>query len=107
MSTDSVVSIIGTGPLTADDAIDSLMLRDGYRTQRYLKDGMNFAVMYFRETPGTAKDPIARETQTPILFHDDTVIGWGWKYYIKAAEKIGLPNPLEPQAGAEIDSMSG
>lgn len=107
MTTDSVIALLGDGPLVPADAIDSVMLQHGYRTQRYLKNGMNFVVLYYRVDPGAPQDRITRETQTPILFHEDTVLGWGWNYYLKAAAKIGLPNPLEPQAGEQIDKMPG
>jgi hypothetical protein len=104
MPKDSVLTIIGTGPLTPVNAPDVVRLQNGFRTQAYLVNGMNYRVLWYREAIGTLDDSISRQTDTPILFRNDTVMGWGWSYYDKKSEEIGLPNPLHDRE--RLDSIS-
>ena len=104
MTKDAVMPIIGTGPLQPIKAVDIVRLVNGYRTQVYLVNGMNYQVIWYREAQGTVDDIIAAKTDTPILFRNDTVMGWGWRFYEKKSEEIGIPNPLKE--GARLDSIS-
>lgn len=104
MPKDSVLPIIGTGPLTPIKAPDVLRLVNGFRTQIYLVNGVNYQVIYYREALGSLEDSISRAVETPILLKNDTVMGWGWNYYEKASADLGLPNPLNK--AARLDSIA-
>lgn len=93
MPRDSVMAILGTGPLTARNA-DTLRLDHGYRTSTYLIDGKYFAVLYYREQPGDVAEAVQQDTETPIVLANDKVLGWGWKFYVGAMEKYKLPSPI-------------
>jgi hypothetical protein len=104
MPKDSVLPIIGTGPLTPIKAPDVLRLVNGYRTQIYLVNGVNYQVIYYREALGSLEDSISRAVETPILLKNDTVMGWGWNYYEEKSAELGIPNPLN--SAARLDSIA-
>jgi hypothetical protein len=104
MTKQAVLTIIGNGPLQPVNAPDIVRLTNGYRTQAYLVDGANYQVIWYREAIGTLNDSISRQTDTPILFRNDTVIGRGWSVYDKKSGEIGLPNPLRERE--RLDSIS-
>ena len=104
MPKDSVLPIIGTGPLTPIQASDVLRLVNGYRTQIYMVNGVNYQVIYYREALGMLADSISRAVETPILLKNDTVMGWGWDFYEEQSNKLGIPNPLNQ--GARLDSIA-
>ena len=104
MPKDSVLPIIGTGPLTPIKAADVLRLVNGYRTQVYLVNGVNYQVIYYREALGSLEDSISRAVETPILLKNDTVMGWGWGFYEEQSAKLNLPNPLNQSA--RLDSIA-
>ena len=99
-----VVAIMGSGPLKAHQAADSLRLVNGFRTQAYIVGGSTYRVLWYREAPGKLEDVITRETETPVLLQNDTVVSVGWSDYDDMAEKLNIPNPY--RALARIDSIS-
>jgi len=103
MPKDSVLPLLGTGPLIPIKAPDVLRLANGFRTQIYLVNGANYQVIYYREALGSLEDSISRTVETPILLKNDTVMGWGWSFYEKKSSEIGLPNPLN--GAARLDSI--
>jgi hypothetical protein len=104
MTKQAVLPIIGNGPIQPVNAPDVVRLTNGYRTQAYLVNGANYSVIWYREAAGTLDDSISRQTDTPILFRNDTVMGWGWSYYDKKSGELGLPNPLNERA--RLDSIA-
>jgi hypothetical protein len=101
---DSLVTLIGKGPLTATFA-DTMRVMNGFRYDKYLIDGQYYEVLYYREQPGDVQEPVEQFTETPIVLKDNKVLGWGWKFYVKEGiEKIHLPTPLKekpPQPGQQ------
>lgn len=105
MPRDSVMALMGTGPLTANYA-DTLRLDHGFRVEKYLVDGKMYEVVYYREQPGNVAEPVEQYTETPVVLADGKVLGWGWKYYVETAmEELKLPTPIKeqpkPAAGPE------
>lgn len=104
MTKQSVMPILGTGPIQPTRANDAVRITNGYRTQSYFVNGANYSVIWYREAIGTLDDSISRQTDTPILFRNDTVMGRGWSYFDKTATEIGLPNPLHDRE--RLDSIA-
>jgi hypothetical protein len=90
ISTDSMFTILGAGPVTAEGN-DSVRVLNGYRYSRFLSDGRMFSVVYVRDEPGTVADSLYRDLETPIVLVDDTVAVWGWKPYAKLGETYKFP----------------
>jgi hypothetical protein len=92
---------MGTGPLTATGS-DTARLANGYRRLRYFQDGVNYEVVYARDLEGDVKEPLLQAKETPVVFKDGKLLGWGWRFYVdEAMPKHKLPTPLRA-----IDTMS-
>lgn len=97
MPRDSLMTIMGKGPLTATYA-DTLRLDHGFRVEKYLIDGKMYEVLYYREAPGNVTEPVEQYTETPVVLANGKVLGWGWKYYVKTAmSELKLPTPIKEQ----------
>ena len=104
MTKQAVLPIIGNGPLQPVQPQDAVRLTNGYRTQTYLVNGASYSVIWYREATGKLDDSLSRQTDTPILFRNDTVMGWGWSFFDKKSGEIGLPNPLHERE--RLDSIA-
>jgi len=93
ISADSVYRIIGTGPLQPVTASDSIRIVNGFRRSRYFLNGASYDVIWYREASARIDSAINVSEVSPILLKDDSVQGWGWKYFDKATTEVGLPNP--------------
>lgn len=93
ISTDSLFRVIGTGPLQPVTGSDSIRIENGYRRSQYFMDGASYKVLWYREVAAPLDSAIIIEDVAPIVIRNDSVIGWGWKYFDKASVDIGLPNP--------------
>jgi len=100
MPKDSVMQLMGTGPLTGLYA-DTLRLEQGFRRSRYIVDGKNYEVLYYRELQGNVAEPVQQAKETPIVLTNGKVLGWGWRYYVDAMEELKLPSPIEAPKAAE------
>ncbi len=103
-SKNRIAEIVGTGPIVAASGADSMRVVLGYRIQKYVANGSMHEILWYRETPGTLEDSLSKTANTPIVLNGDTLVGWGWDFYDKYAEKNGLPNPSKD--AARIDSIS-
>jgi hypothetical protein len=92
MPKDSLSLIMGKGPLTALYA-DTLRVENGFRRSVYFIDGAMFEVLYYREEAGDVSEPVLLDVETPIVVVDNKVLGWGWDYYMEAAQQYKLPTP--------------
>jgi len=100
MPKDSLMTIMGTGPLTAMFS-DTMRLDHGFRVSKYLIDGKFYEVVYYREKPGDVKEPVEQYTETPVVLADGKVLGWGWEYYVEEGMgKLKLPTPIKEQPAA-------
>lgn len=99
MRRDSVIEILGQGPLTAT-GMDTVRLVNGHRSQAFFINGRPINVVWYREQPGTLRDSIVPSTDTPVVFTDDTLAGWGWKYFLADGAKLGLIDPRKPPVAA-------
>jgi hypothetical protein len=95
MPKDSVMEIMGTGPLTASYA-DTLRVERGFRRSGYFIDGKNYEVLYYRELQGNVAEAVEQVKETPVVLVDGKVLGWGWAFYVEAMEKYKFPSPLAP-----------
>lgn len=93
ITTDSLFRVIGTGPMVPATASDSIRIENGYRRAQYFMDGANYKVIWYREVPAPIDSAIIIEEVAPIVIRNDSVVGWGWKFFDKASADIGLPNP--------------
>jgi hypothetical protein len=101
MTTAQALETMGTGPL-AGTYSDTMRITRGFRRSRYLLNGVTFEVIYARDLPGDVKEPVLQARETPVVFRNDTLQGWGWKYYAETAiPKFALPTPLRA-----IDTMT-
>lgn len=101
MTTSEAVSSMGQGPLTATYS-DTVRLNHGFRSMRYFINGNTFEVVYARELPGVVTEPVLQAKETPVVFRNDTLMGWGWRYFVdEAMPKFQLPTPLRA-----IDTLS-
>lgn len=94
MPKDSVMQIIGTGPLTGLYS-DTLRLEKGFRRSSYFVDGKTYEVLYYRELQGNVAEPVQQAKETPIVLANGKVLGWGWRFYVDAMEDLKLPSPIE------------
>lgn len=103
MPKDSVLAIMGDGPLTAEFA-DTLRVTNGFRRSSYFVNGNSYEVLYYREEPGNVTETVEQDRETPILLQDGKVLGWGWKFYVDAMKKYNLPSPItaKPAAPATV-----
>lgn len=99
-----VLSTIGEGQIKPILAADSVRIVSGYRASKYMADGMIHEVLWYRDTTGTMESPIGRKTDTPVVIVNDTVAGWGWKFYDKYAALHKIPNPSKDRE--RLDSIS-
>jgi hypothetical protein len=118
-SVQEAVQQMGKGPLTATSS-DTAQLVNGYRRARYFMDGITYDVVYARDLPGDVKEPVLQANETPVVFRNDSLMGWGWRFYVdQAMGKFNLPTPLsardtmtaspapnEQQDGSAPDTMS-
>ena len=94
MPKDSLLMIMGKGPLTAQFA-DAARLDNGFRVMRYLIDAKMYEVLYYREKPGNVAEPVQQDSETPVVMADGKVLGWGWEFYVEEGMgKLKLPTPL-------------
>ena len=101
MTLTQALDAMGKGPLTATYS-DTMRLLNGYRRMRYLMNGADFNVVYSRDIPGDVKEPVLQAKETPIVFRNDTLLGWGWRYFVdEGMGKFQLPTPLRA-----IDTMT-
>lgn len=97
----AVLEKMGKGPLTATFS-DTMRVVNGYRRMSYFINGANYQVLYARELPGDVKEPLLQANETPLVFRNDTLQGFGWRYYVdEAIGKFALPTPLRA-----IDTMT-
>ncbi len=104
LSVDSVITLLGPGPLSPLQPTDSLRLKAGYLTQTFLVAGEQYRILWYRESPGSVEDPITRETMTPILFRGDGVIAAGWADFDRKARELDIPNPYRSRE--RLDSIA-
>ncbi|MFN5202794.1 MAG: hypothetical protein ACK5HM_13420, partial [Gemmatimonas sp.] len=101
MTVEQAVEAMGPGPLTATGS-DTVRVVNGYRRMRYFLNGANFEVLYARDLEGNVSEPLLQANETPAVFKDGKLMGWGWKYYVEEAmPKFMLPTPLRA-----VDTMS-
>lgn len=101
MSTAEALSEMGIGPLTAKFS-DTMRVVQGFRRNRYLINGVTYEVVYARNEPGDVSEPLLQKRETPVVFRDGKLMGWGWQYYVdEAMGKMQLPTPLRA-----IDTMT-
>lgn len=98
ISTDSMFSILGMGPMSAQGN-DSVRLLNGYRFSRFLSEGRMFSVIYVRDEPGNVSDTLYRDLETPIVLVNDTVAVWGWKRYTKLGKTYRFPPAPDGSVG--------
>ncbi len=98
---DTVLALIGTGPLTGVYA-DTARIEKGFRRNRYLVDGKLYEVLFYRELQGNVAEPVQQAKETPIVIKDGKVVGWGWRFYVEAMESLKLPSPLAPVSAPSI-----
>lgn len=112
---DSVLLVMGQGPLTAQYA-DTLRIEKGFRRETYLIDGKQYEVLYYRELQGNVAEQVQQAKETPVVLQNGKVLGWGWKYYVETAmTDLKLPNPTgnvpggngAPPAVIEMKTDSG
>lgn len=95
MSIEQALDSMGRGPLTAK-GVDSMRVINGYRHSRYLKDASMYDVVYARELPGDVSEPLLQDNETPAVFRDGKLLGWGWRWYVDSAMvRYSLPSPLK------------
>lgn len=99
MPRDSVLGVMGAGTVTATGS-DSSRAVNGFRHQRFLMNAQLHEIVWYRETPGSVSEPILKEAETPVVLVNDTLAGWGWKYYTDKGIKLGLPDVLKLNAMA-------
>lgn len=92
-SRNTVLEIMGAGPLVSRTQADSPRLVQGYRRQAFAFEGRMVEVLWYREAPGSLSDPILRENETPVVIEADTLVGWGWTFYPQFAADHNLPDP--------------
>jgi hypothetical protein len=101
MTLTQALDAMGKGPLTATYS-DTMRLLNGYRRMRYMMNGADFNVVYSRDLPGDVKEPVLQAKETPVVFRNDTLLGWGWRYFVdEGMAKYQLPTPLRA-----IDTMT-
>ena len=101
MTMSQALESMGQGPLTATSS-DTMRVVNGYRRMRYLLSGGDFQVVFAREIPGDVKEPVLQAKETPLVFRNDTLLGWGWRYFVdEGMPKYQLPTPLRA-----IDTMT-
>ena len=105
MPRDSVLAMLGTGSLVPNQPSDSLRLLKGFRQQQFYSNGTLYQIIWYREKPGSVEEPIARETDTPVLLAEDLVVAAGWAEFDEAASRLNLPNPYRSQE--RLDSLAG
>jgi hypothetical protein len=94
MTLAEAVESMGKGPLTATYS-DTVRVMNGFRRMRYYINGSDYQVVYARDLPGDVKEPLLQATETPVVFKDGKLMGYGWRYYVdEAIPKLGLPTPL-------------
>jgi len=91
MSRDSVMLVLGRGPLTATFS-DTMRLEQGFRRSAYFIDGALVEVLYYREAPGSVSEGVVREMETPVLLKDGKLLGWGWRSYDSQRAGLGIPD---------------
>lgn len=93
MPRDSVLEIIGTGMVAATGA-DTMRVVSGHHRQMFFINGNNVEVIWVRETAASVNDPLTKDVATPVVFADNKLAGWGWKYYADGGAKLGLKDPI-------------
>lgn len=100
---EAVLAGMGTGPLSPVTPAEQPRIVNGFRHQMYITNGKTYEIFWFRTEPGTVSDPILKERETPVVMEDDTLAGWGWKFFSPYAAKVPLPDPTQDKA--RLDSI--
>ena len=93
MPRDSVLEVLGRGMVAATGA-DTARVVDGHHRQAFFINGKTIEVIWVRETAASVNDPLTKDVATPVVFADDKLAGWGWKYYADGGAKLGLKDPI-------------
>lgn len=91
-SRDEVLTIMGTGPITATGN-DTMRVVNGFRRSSYLVNGSQYEILFYRETPGNVSEEVVRDVEVPVVLKDGAAIGWGWRYFDAERGVLGLPDP--------------
>lgn len=100
---ETVLAAMGNGPLVPTTPGDQPRIVNGFRRQMYITHGKTYEIFWYRDEAGTVADPILKERETPVVMEDDTLAGWGWKFFTPYAASAHLPDPSQEKA--RLDSI--
>ncbi len=100
---DEVVAALPEGPLSTSPHPGWSAVK-GYRSDAFLVDGRSWEVLYFTDGGFTPADSLDGSRQTPVVFENDALHGWGWTHLVRLNRELGLP---APPAAPGITAESG
>ena len=95
MTADSVLKVLGTGPLVANQPTDARHVINGFRRQAVVADGQIYTVVWYRTVAGSVNEPITPERESPVVLVADTVVATGWDAFRTLSAARGFPPPNE------------
>jgi hypothetical protein len=90
---DSVLKIVGAGPLTANGPADTILVVSGHRGRLLFTQNGLFRLVLLRNGNVARDAKVDRALDTPLLFENDQLIARSWAEYDALAKTRMLPDP--------------
>jgi hypothetical protein len=90
---DSVMKIIGAGPLTATGPADTILVVSGHRARMLFTQNGAFRLVLLRNGTVARDAKVDRALDTPLLFENNLLIARTWQEYDALTKTRMLPDP--------------
>jgi hypothetical protein len=76
------------------DSVAAVMKTDTpHRSESYLMDSKFWEIFYYARTDVPATDSIPWRDLSPVVIADGAVVGWGWDYWQREADRLRVVLP--------------
>jgi len=108
-SRNEVIAVMGAeGDIQTYKGNEKLrVVRNPYRGEKLLVDGVRYEVLYYYTNLNTPDDVITDDELTPVVLRADVLVGWGWDIYRKHVGNPQSPAPERKAEGNSADSRVG
>lgn len=78
------------------DSVAVVMKTDApHRSESYLMEGKFWEIFYYAKDGVLAADSVVWRELSPVVMADGAVVGWGWDYWQREADRLKVQLPPE------------
>ena len=78
------------------DSVAVVMKTDApHRSESYLMEGKFWEIFYYAKEGVPAADSVVWRELSPVVIADGAVVGWGWDYWQREADRLKVQLPPE------------